>query len=84
MSMERLANKATAEILTLLNGDKLKADEVTKIIEAALADAINDTSLGCHEAVNICCSADQDMAHKIRNEMGRKTQLLISNLMSMR
>lgn len=84
MSLDRLANKATTEILALLNGDEQKASQVTKIIEAALVDAINDTSLACHKAVNMCCSADQDMAHKIRDEMERKTQLLTTKLMSMR
>jgi hypothetical protein len=84
MSMDSLADKATNEIFDLLSGDREKAGEVKKIVEAVLAEAINDTSLGCHEAVNVCCSADQDMAHKIRGEMERKTQLLISNLMSMR
>lgn len=84
MSVERLATKATTEILALLNGDEQKTSQVTKVIEAALLDAINDTSLACHKAVNICCSADQDMAHKIRGEMERKTQLLTTQLMSMR
>lgn len=84
MSIRQLADGATQEILTCLGQDAQKSDDVSRIVEQALAEAVRQTQDGCLEVVNVCCSADQDLAHKIADEVRKKEHALIANLSSLR
>lgn len=80
MSIRSIAEETAEKILS---ADANQAD-ITNIVEAALVEAIKSTKAHCVDAVNICCSSDQDIAHKISEEMHRKEEGIISNLMSLR
>ncbi len=58
--------------------------QVADLIERALADATIKHSEECAKVIMGCCSADQDLAHKIAEEIRRKNTALIANLSSMR
>ena len=55
-----------------------------KVIEVAMIDAVNEFCESSSKAVNQCCSPDQDMAHKINDEIQRAKQAVIANLSSLR
>lgn len=84
MAIHKLAQDATQEILTLLDGDASKSGDVSRIIEASLLELLNQTQAGCVKAVNVCCSSDQDMAHKVADELRLHKKALIANLSSLR
>ena len=84
MSIRQLADDTTKEILKSLSGNIENSEGVLPIIEKALLTAIRDMRTGSVDAVKICCSADQDLAHKIADGIRQKEELLKSNLMSLR
>jgi hypothetical protein len=84
MSLHKLADETAREIIQTLGHDTDRLDEVSSVVEGALKKAIQGTKEGCVETVNLCCSADQDLAHKISEELGKKEQALIANLSSLR
>lgn len=84
MSLDNIVQSTADDIIRVLGGDDDQKTEVAQILEKALLKVVSDTRAGCVEAVNICCSSDQDLAHKIAAEMKQKEELLVSNLMSLR
>jgi len=58
--------------------------KVSDVIERAIIDAVRESSQRSSSAAALCCSADQDMAHKIAEEIERANVALIANLSSMR
>lgn len=84
MSVKELADSKSQEIVDLLGADAAKTAEVSRIIEGALLDVMRTTRESFVQSVNICCSADQDLAHKIAEDMHRKEVALVANLNSMR
>ena len=58
--------------------------EISKIIESALINAVNQSTKNCTEAAVICCGPEADLAHKIAEEVDRAQHVLITNLMAMR
>lgn len=65
-----------------LSEEELK--KVVTIIEAAMRDAVQAATTESSRAASACCEADQDMAHKIANEIKRAQTALIANLQAMR
>jgi methionine aminopeptidase len=84
MSLHKLADDTARDVLEKLGHGTDQLAEVSQIIEAALEQSIRGTKEGCIEAVNICCSADQDLAHKIAEQLRLKEKALIANLSSLR
>ena len=84
MSVRQLADDLAGEVLELSKGSQDNTKEISRIVEKALLSVMKDSLNSCVETVNLCCSADQDLAHKIREELGQKEKALVSNLMSMR
>ncbi len=84
MSLHELADDTARDVLEKLGHGTDRLADVSQIIEAALEQSIRSTNERCIEAVNICCSADQDLAHKIAEELRRKETALIANLSSLR
>jgi len=86
MGIKDNARQAITEIENLL-GDSIpaeKSDAISKVIEKAMIDSIKRTHKSGTEAINHCCSADQDLAHKIRGELELSKQLIITNLSGLR
>jgi len=84
MPIDKLAAEAANEIISALGGDAAKAADVSRIVEKALVAAMRDTHSSYVNVVNHCCGADQDLAHKIADELKHKQDALVANLSSMR
>ena len=86
MNLKFKAEKAVKSLETLLgeSWSEQQADEARRIIETAMSDAVHHASSEHERVVAHCCSADQDMAHKLSEELGRAREALLANLISMR
>ncbi|MEK9754551.1 MAG: hypothetical protein VW338_15260 [Rhodospirillaceae bacterium] len=84
MPIDKLAKDTAGEILATLGAGPDKSAEVTRTIEKALVGVAKETQVRCLDVVQVCCSADKDLAHKISDELVRKQAALIANLSSMR
>jgi len=49
-----------------------------------MLDASKRTHREMKETAVVCCGAEADLAHKIQEQMDRKRDMLITNLMAMR
>ncbi len=86
MNIRERAESTAKSVCEILQGTP-SADlqkQVADVIERALADATIKDSEECAQVAMVCCSADQDLAHKIAEEIRRKNVALIANLSSMR
>ena len=84
--LRTISHEATRGINDLLGGQLTddQSAKIDKIVEAAVIKGLLE---GQHRAVDAalrCPEADQDMAHKIANEIRRQNDLLITNLTSLR
>ncbi len=84
MSIRKLADDSAMEILTSLGGNIDKSGDIAQIVEKALITVMQDTRAGSVDVVNLCCSADQDLAHKISEGLRQKEKAMIANLSSLR
>lgn len=84
MTVRQIADDVALEVITSLGGNADKTEDVSRIVEKALLSVMRDTQSGCVDVVNVCCSADQDLAHKISDEIQKKKIALIANLSSLR
>ena len=84
MSIRQLADDAATEILASLGEDADNSKDISQIVEKALLVVMRDMRRGSVDVVNMCCSPDQDLAHKIADELHHKEQALITNLSSLR
>ena len=87
MALEKKAERTAAEIGEALTSYNLSEDEkgeILNIIEKSLIRAVEKTTDTHREATVICCGPEADLAHKIQEEVERKKDLLISNLMALR
>ncbi len=84
MSIKQLADDTTKEILKFLTCEDDKLDDVSRIVEKALLTVLCEMHTRYVDVVNICCSPDQDLAHKIAKELRLKEKALIANLSSLR
>ncbi len=84
MSITRLTEDVTKELLKILDADSDKAQDVSQVVEKAIIEAVRDANSQCVDVVRGCCSEDMDLAHKIAREIELKQKALIANLSSMR
>lgn len=84
MSVKQLADDTAKEVLKSLGRDHEKLADISGIVEKALLAVLHESQEHCVEVVNICCSPDQDLAHKIAAELSLKQRALIANLSSLR
>ena len=66
---------------------ELSAEQERKVrqaVQIALSDTIHEIYHSSSQVINICCSADQDLAHKLNQEIELTKQALITNLSSLR
>ncbi|NIO40486.1 MAG: hypothetical protein GTO41_10045, partial [Burkholderiales bacterium] len=59
-------------------------EQVADVIERAVIDAVLEDGELCTRVAKECCAADQDLAHKISEEIRRAQTALIANLSSLR
>ena len=87
MALEKTARKAATKIDAALSDYDLsesEKDAILKIIEKSLIRTVEETTDTHRQATVICCGPEADLAHKIQEEVERKKNLLISNLMALR
>ena len=86
MNLAKLSKRVTEELNSALSDD-LPAEErdaILKIVQQAMLDASSRTHRELKDTAVVCCGPEADLAHKIQNEMDKKRDMLIANLMSMR
>ena len=86
MDLAKLSKRVTEELNSALSDD-LPAEErdaILKIVQQAMLDASSRTHRELKDTAVVCCGPEADLAHKIQNEMDKKRDMLIANLMSMR
>ena len=62
------------------DADEQQKKEMTKVIEEALIKAAVEEQQRCVHSINVCCSADQDTAHKIARRIREHETSVIANL----
>ena len=85
MNLENLVNRVTNELSTSLSD--LPTDEreaIVDIVRRAMLDSADRTHRELKETAVICCGPEADLAHKIQEQMDKKRDVLVSNLMAMR
>ena len=87
MSVESSVKIAAGAIGAALSQHKLtdaEMEEVERIVSRALVKTVKKTTHNQVATAVNCCGPEQDLAHQLSEEMHRKKNLLISNLMAMR
>jgi hypothetical protein len=86
MNLEKLSKRVTQELDTALAADFPAAERqaILKIVQQAMLDASNRMHREMKETAVICCGPEADLAHKIQEQMDKKRDMLIANLMAMR
>ena len=86
MNLEKLSLRVTQELDTALSTDIPAAEReaILKIVQQAMLDASARTHREMKETAVICCGPEADLAHKIQEQMDKKRDMLIANLMAMR
>ena len=86
MDLAALSDRVTQALDNAIATD-LPAEErdaILKIVQQAVLDATSRTHQELKEAAVICCGPEADLAHKIQEQMDKKRDMLIANLMAMR
>ena len=87
MSLKTVADNAYNEIKRVLGGHELSQSQ-TNELRLILENSLKQTTEQFHEinsdTVVQCCGPEADLAHKITAEMKQQSDLLISNLSSLR
>ena len=86
MNLEKLSQRVTQELDIALSTDIPAAEReaILKIVQQAMLDASARTHREMKETAVICCGPEADLAHKIQEQMDKKRDMLIANLMAMR
>jgi hypothetical protein len=86
MSINSRAELAVSKLESLLGESWSEQTErkARKIIEQAMVDAVHEACSASKSAISQCCSADQDLAHKLNDEIQRSRDVLVANLNSLR
>ncbi|HUS53218.1 MAG TPA: hypothetical protein VMY41_04330 [Thermohalobaculum sp.] len=86
MDLEKLSKRVTQELDTALAADLPAAEReaILKIVRQAMLDASSRTHREMKETAVVCCGPEADLAHKIQEQMDKKRDMLIANLMAMR
>ena len=79
---ENAAGGLTAEVPVSLSDDQMA--KLTKIIEDALIGLLRECAEHHGVVARECCPSDQDLAHKIADEINLRTVATIANLKGQR
>jgi hypothetical protein len=86
MNLEKLIVRVTEELETTLP-DSLEASEreaVVDLVRRAMQDSSTRTTRELKATASMAVGPDSDLAHKLQDQMDKKTGLLIANLSAMR
>jgi chaperonin cofactor prefoldin len=87
MSVESTIETTTEAIEKALAEHQLsdaEKEEISRIVARALVKTVKKTTHNQVDTALNCCGPEQDLAHQLSEEMHRKKNLLISNLMALR
>jgi 20S proteasome alpha/beta subunit len=86
MKLEKLSDRVAQELDKALADDLPAAEreEILDIVRRAMLDASTRTTREMKETAVVCCGPEADLAHKIQEQMDKKRNMLIANLMAMR
>ena len=87
MPLENTTTEVTDSIMTALSSHDFsdaEKEKISKIIENVLVNTVEETTVTHNKVTVACCGPEADLAHQIREEVNRKKELLISNLMALR
>ncbi len=86
MSFRKKADKTTSAVAEALGAAPTpeQAKAVAELIERAIVDSYHDAASRYATVASNCCSEDQDLAHKVADEIRRANIALIANLSSLR
>ena len=87
MSVQESVEIATDAIVRALSSHELsdaERAEIGRIVGRVLVKTVKKTTHNQVETAISCCGPEKDLAHQLAEEMHRKKNLLISNLMAMR
>jgi hypothetical protein len=86
MNLVKLSKRVTQELDNALSDDMptVERDAILKIVQQAMLDASSRTHRELKETAVVCCGPEADLAHKIQNEMDKKRDMLVANLVAMR
>ena len=87
MSVQESIEITTEAIMKTLSKHELsdaEREEVNRIVSKLLVKTVKKTTRNQVETAVNCCGPEKDLAHQLSEEMHRKKNLLISNLMSLR
>jgi hypothetical protein len=87
MSVQESVEIATEAVVKALSKHELsdaEREEVNRIVSKLLIKTVKKTTHNQVATAVNCCGPEQDLAHQLSEEMHRKKNLLISNLMSLR
>ena len=85
MNLEILADRVANELSTALSDlPEAERGAILDIVRQAMLDSATRTHREMRETAVICCGPEADLAHKIQEQMDKKRDMLIANLMAMR
>jgi len=87
MSVKESIEIATEAIMKSLSRHELsdaEREEVSQIVGRVLVKTVKKTTHNQVQTALNCCGPEKDLARQLQDEMHRKKNLLISNLMSLR
>ena len=86
MNLEKLTKRVTEELATALPADMPAAEReaIVDIVRKAMQDSSKRTHRELKGIAATRLGHEADLAHKIQEEMDKKSDLLISNLSAMR
>jgi len=79
-----IAAEAIAKALSRHELSDAEKAEISRIVGRLLVKTVKKTTRNQIETAVNCCGPEKDLAHQLAEEMHRKKNLLISNLMAMR
>ncbi len=79
-----ITTEAIAKALAEHQLSDAEREEVNRIVSKLLVKTVKKTTHNQVETAQNCCGPEKDLAHQLTEEMHRKKNLLISNLMSLR
>ena len=86
MSFRKEADKTTSAVAKALGAAPTpeQAKAVAELIEQAIVESYQDAASRHAAVASECCAEDQDLAHKVADEIRRANIALIANLSSLR
>ncbi|MDX2312611.1 MAG: hypothetical protein QNL90_00930 [Gammaproteobacteria bacterium] len=87
MSVQSSIEDTTTAIMKTLSRHQLsdaEREEVSRIVSKLLVKTVKKTTHNQVETALNCCGPEKDLSHQLSEEMHRKKNLLISNLMALR